>query len=55
MKKYIIRNKKVLIVNKPRKLTKDMGPKDMAPEYPEKQHAPEELHTSNTQNFINYK
>jgi hypothetical protein len=37
MKKYIIRNKKILIVDKPRKLTKNMGPKDMAPEYLEKQ------------------
>jgi hypothetical protein len=37
MIKYIIRNKKVLMVNKPRKLTKDMEPKDMAPEYPEKE------------------
>jgi len=39
MKKYIIRNKKILIVDKPRKLTQDMGPKDMAPEYLEKQQA----------------
>ena len=37
MKKYIIRNKKILIVDKPRKLTQNMGPKDMAPEYLEKQ------------------
>lgn len=57
MTKYIIRNKKILIVDKPRKLTQDMGPKDMAPEYLEKQQAtcPEDLNASNTHNFINYK
>jgi len=42
MKKYIIRNKKILIVDKPRKLTQNMGPKDMAPEYLEKQQAIDE-------------
>ena len=34
--KYIIRNNKLLIVNKPRKLTKKMKPEDMATEYKEK-------------------
>ena len=34
--KYIIRNNKLLIVNKPRKLTKEMKPEDMATEYKEK-------------------
>lgn len=38
MKKYILRNNKILIFGKPRKLTKNMGVKDMAPEYPEKIH-----------------
>jgi|DEB0MinimDraft_10_1074344.scaffolds.fasta_scaffold614262_1 hypothetical protein len=36
MIEYIIRNNKKLILNKPRKLTQDMAPEDLAPEYPEK-------------------
>ena len=34
--KYIIRNNKILIVGQPRKLTKEMKPEDLAPEYKEK-------------------
>ena len=36
MTEYTIRNKKILIVDKPRKLTQNMAPEDLAPEYPEK-------------------
>jgi hypothetical protein len=38
MEKYIIRNNKKLIVGKPRKLTLQMKPKDLAPEYSEIQY-----------------
>jgi len=36
MTEYIIRNNEMIILNKPRKLTQDMAPEDLAPEYPEK-------------------
>ena len=36
MTEYIIRNNNAIILNKSRKLTQNMAPEDLAPEYPEK-------------------
>ena len=43
MKKYIIRNNKILIVGEIRKLTKKMSIKDAPPEYEEKQYSYKQL------------
>ena len=43
MKKYIIRNNKILVVGESRKLTKKMSIKDAPPEYEEKQYSYEQL------------
>ena len=43
MKKYIIRNNKILLVGESRKLTNKMSIKDAPPEYLEKQYSHKQL------------